>query len=1137
MKSGIEGKAWKFYCEGLKSLQSREFAMSQKQLETALALYREIQYEKGEAAVLTNLGVTYSEVRRYDLAFDALERAITLHDKGKNTEGLAKTLFSYASISAECGRFFRASANFRRAAELLEEVGEPSLAQQAESSAAMIEKESPTGLDDSSKEDYDRNMELLITGMSEGELHMQMDKPKLATQFLNQAVVGAVALGRRESEAIARNMLGIAYFQEGNSNEGIIELKKAESIAIILCNEDLLGVILNNLGGAYSDFGWHEMAVQYFKRAIEVRSNLADRFKVTDTRINLGCAYAKSGQPGKALQAFETARGELIDTKKAYLIPTLDQFIKDVQSGKRFDRSIIRKIGVESQNIAELLSRARVLQDQEDYGEASALYQQASDLLDHAPALEAELLIACGYCQQRAGRSSKALLSYHQALSSARQAQSVELEARALNNLGAVYASTDTKAALSYLNQALVLRERLQDSHELGETYLSIAHLLDDGDAQDYLLRALDLISPTRSSTAWVAAYRRIKKILPESIANQKLRAYQETARSLGVELDSLTYKNLKDYHELITFGNDSWGFIVEAPGADHRLPDFKWQVRRAKAEVLWKMDKRKEAVDELKLTLEEIEHLREATTLPEQRRNSFADAWGVYDQLVSWLNEADQSIEALQAIERIKMRELNTTLSRLDYVSADAPPTLRAEHRAAILECQRTQRQIEALQKDSAAASPEYIKGAWRMHYEAAANFKSTQEKIAPFITEDLGEKPYSTADGDSIVASVRSDDHAFVIYWLGTQLHGAFLVTHSGIQFFPLHSACDGNVIEPYQRCLKELSATGLTEDVCATFNDLMDQYEKMFFAHIRDSLRRQGTRKVTIIPHYNLHLLPIHCFGRTGVTVIDEFVVDYAPSISILRACRRRRTNLKLQRPLIVSDPDGSLAYARLEGSIVRHFFPSAMLVGTGEATVEVLRHEALSSGVLHFACHGSFGTDDNKIGLRVSASQNHDGNMTLDEIMGALHLQPGALVVLSACNSGRTLLGRMDDYVGLPAALLIAGASTVVCTLWPVDDFSTCVLMWKFYKNLGAGMQAVAALRESQLWLRDVNACEVQHTIESWNSLAGLKRSDLAAIKERLRVLGDPPFSNPLHWGGFFCMGVGDVTVQDLKVLGE
>jgi CHAT domain-containing protein len=77
-------------------------------------------------------------------------------------------------------------------------------------------------------------------------------------------------------------------------------------------------------------------------------------------------------------------------------------------------------------------------------------------------------------------------------------------------------------------------------------------------------------------------------------------------------------------------------------------------------------------------------------------------------------------------------------------------------------------------------------------------------------------------------------------------------------------------------------------------------------------------------------------------------------------------------------------------------------------------------------------------------------------------------PGALVVLSAC---QTALGRQvrgEGVVGLSRGFMFAGARAVVSSLWQVDDRATAELMRHFYDALLERHEPPAvALRSAQL----------------------------------------------------------------------
>src|SRR4029077_20951512 len=100
---------------------------------------------------------------------------------------------------------------------------------------------------------------------------------------------------------------------------------------------------------------------------------------------------------------------------------------------------------------------------------------------------------------------------------------------------------------------------------------------------------------------------------------------------------------------------------------------------------------------------------------------------------------------------------------------------------------------------------------------------------------------------------------------------------------------------------------------------------------------------------------------------------------------------------------------------------------------------------------------------------------DGRLTAEMILHNWKLDAD-LVVLSACQSA---LGKQvggEGYLGFAQALFLAGARSLVLSLWQVDDTATALLMVRFYQNLLGKREGLTkplvkaeALREAKQWL--------------------------------------------------------------------
>jgi CHAT domain-containing protein len=173
-------------------------------------------------------------------------------------------------------------------------------------------------------------------------------------------------------------------------------------------------------------------------------------------------------------------------------------------------------------------------------------------------------------------------------------------------------------------------------------------------------------------------------------------------------------------------------------------------------------------------------------------------------------------------------------------------------------------------------------------------------------------------------------------------------------------------------------------------------------------------------------------------------------------------------------------GSRREALEVASMWSHRGGTRLLTGDG-ATESAFKRLAPSFRVLHVATHGFFqsrvlaGESPLRVaglamaganGAAASDDSRHfeDGILTAEEI-SLLDLHGVDWAVLSACATGDGTLEPGEGILGLRRAFQIAGARSLILSLWPVDDDATRAWMHALYESRGAGATTVAAVRDA------------------------------------------------------------------------
>jgi len=485
----------------------------------------------------------------------------------------------------------------------------------------------------------------------------------------------------------------------------------------------------------------------------------------------------------------------------------------------------------------------------------------------------------------------------------------------------------------------------------------------------------------------------------------------------------------------------------------------------------------------------------------------------------------------AFQYSERAKARTLDELLSLSKGLLHKVPSHLRAELEEAL----RAQREA-------------YLRREVRRHIEAerlpqvdsewAEEWRSlgvAEERLSDVWTRAVEHAPHLAefAPGTSLsIEAVRSqlphDNHTAILEFAVCESGlGVFLITRKDDPaqtsfFIPGLGSKDLEEIFNQQGFLTAYNAFAEGNDMLL-WSGWVNLLTDLIYVIQRKILRARGSHgkcissvlsrfsitRLAIVPEGILNRLPLHAALPQHITV------TLSPSSSILLQTANRATRTP-RDILIVDIPDKELPEPEIEAGVVERQFTRAGLkvarLSRSDATADTILSALPRSYWVHYAGH-AFSNYRSPWESRLCLV---DDFLTAEKIMASGSVKAGAVAVVNGCSSGVSSPEATGEFVGLPAAFLAAGYTTVISTLWEIHAGTPVILMDRMYNNLLEGHQPVdKALREASVWLSRQTADSVRR-FEKENGIA-----ENTLLEPGLATSFSP--RHPLHWAAFVIWG--------------
>ncbi len=494
-------------------------------------------------------------------------------------------------------------------------------------------------------------------------------------------------------------------------------------------------------------------------------------------------------------------------------------------------------------------------------------------------------------------------------------------------------------------------------------------------------------------------------------------------------------------------------------------IAPLRYRINAAWGQLYRKQNNFDAAESHLLDAIQDIESLRGTLVQDSFRTAYLADKVPVYSDLIALYLDANQIEAAFSIAEQAKSRTLIEVMAGVIDRQQAALPTADAQ------QLQQLQRDLSLLYNQLLHDQEDERRGRHPLrqilHQATAleqqlANFERERAQHQGDAPTMMAALPFST-----LVPELAEATTLLVYHIIGDEIL-AFLYTAG-----ELHVTRKLASLTAVQRLHQKLEVQWRRLNIGQKLSQRhMQQLEhsarhvlgELYGALVAPIREMLGSAQLTIIPHGVLHHIPFHALFDGERYLIDDFVISYAPSVTVFSFCQKRSMR-KPAQTVIFGVSDVGLTAVAAETEMIAKQYPHAKQYQEQQATIAQFQASAPQANILHVACHAIFRTDNPAF----SALKLYDGWLSAFEII-RLNL-PHSFVTLSACESGVSQISSGDEIIGLARAFLGAGAATLVVSLWLVEDRVAAEFMPSLYRFLDTGASRASALRQAQLAIRD------------------------------------------------------------------
>ena len=308
----------------------------------ALEISQYINYEKGIALSINNMGVLFDNKGEWDKALEKYGESLSISKKVGDKSGIALCLNNIGGVLSGKGEAGKALEKYEESLRISKDLGDKSGIALCLNNIGRVF--SGKGEVDKALEKYEESLTINkdlgdksgiaaclnnigVVFSKKGELDKAFEKHEESLAIRKE-------LGDRYGIALCLNNIGGVLSEKCGVDEALEKYEESLAISKELGDRYGISTCLNNIGGVLSEKCGVDKALEKYEESLAIRKGLGYRSGIAACLNNIGGVFSKKGELDKALEKYEESLAISKDIGDRYGIATCLNNIGGVISGK-----------------------------------------------------------------------------------------------------------------------------------------------------------------------------------------------------------------------------------------------------------------------------------------------------------------------------------------------------------------------------------------------------------------------------------------------------------------------------------------------------------------------------------------------------------------------------------------------------------------------------------------------------------------------------------------------------------------------------------------------------------------------------------------------------------------------------------